>query len=80
MGVPGLPVSAAEAAPSPNWLEHACAFVDTKWAHASPQHRRGLADGLVTATLATLPAGGPDPMLLRKGPLELGLQLRGKGI
>ena len=62
----GLPVSAAEASTSPNWFEHACAFVDTKWAHASPQHRRGLADGLVTATCAALPAGGPDRALLRK--------------
>ncbi len=66
----GLPVSAGEAAPSPSWLEHACAFVDTKWAHVSPQHRRGLADGLVTATCAALPAGGPDPKLLRRALLR----------
>lgn len=62
----GLPAQAARAVISPSWFEHACAFVDTKWAHASPQHRRGLADGLVTATCAALPAGGPDPRVLRR--------------
>ena len=71
----GLPAQAAQASTSPSWFEHACAFVDTKWAHASPQHRRGLADGLVTATCAALPAGGPDKSA-SPSTRPLGLQYR----
>lgn len=41
---------------NPSWLDHAMAFVDMKWPHASPRHRKGIAEGLTTATLAMLPA------------------------
>ena len=35
-----------------SWYAHACAFMDMKWAHASPGHRRSLADALVSVTVA----------------------------
>ena len=61
----GLPISAMEAPGGPSWLEHAMAFVDVKWAHASPRHRKGLAEGLVSATRAALPHPEADDAALR---------------
>jgi integrase len=60
----GLPVRSKQREDT-KWLEHAMAFVDMKWPHASPRHRKGLAEGLVTATCAALQAGGPDSAVLR---------------
>jgi integrase len=62
----GLPASAIERPLGPTWLQHACAFVDMKWPHASPRHRKGLAEGLVTATCAAMPTGGPEPARQRE--------------
>ena len=42
------------------WLDHAAAFMDVKWPHASPRHRKGLAEGLVTATVAMHPELSPE--------------------
>jgi integrase len=61
----GLPVGEVAHAPATTWLQHAMAFVDVKWPHASPCHRKGIAEGLVTATMAMLPEGGPQPAQLR---------------
>ena len=51
----GLPMSMQEPAPQRTWLEHAMAYVDTKWPHASPRHRRGIAEALTDVTIATIP-------------------------
>lgn len=36
------------------WFHHMCDFMDAKWPHASPRHRKSLADGLTTAMCATV--------------------------
>lgn len=63
----GLPVSMQEPAPETTWLAHATTYVDTKWPHASPRHRRGIAEALTDITVATLPdaSGIPDVDRLR---------------
>ncbi|HRW18611.1 MAG TPA: hypothetical protein P5181_07170 [Dermatophilaceae bacterium] len=50
----GLPATPSVAPLSPGWLDHASAFVDSKWPQASPRHRKGIAEGLTTATEAML--------------------------
>ncbi|MFI5730332.1 tyrosine-type recombinase/integrase [Kribbella sp. NPDC051587] len=37
------------------WYEHATEFVDVKWPHASPRHRKNIAEALTTVTVALLP-------------------------
>jgi len=51
-----------------SWYAHACAFMDMKWAHASPGHRRSLADALVSVTTAMVNDSRdiPDSTALRK--------------
>ena len=63
----GLPMSMQEPAPQRTWLEHAMAYVDTKWPHASPRHRRGIAEALTDVTIATIPdlAGAPPVVRMR---------------
>ena len=51
----GLPVTHARGQSGPGWLAHAAEFVDTKWPRASARHRRGIAEGLTTATCGLLP-------------------------
>ena len=63
----GLPMSMQEPAPQRTWLEHAMAYVDTKWPHASPRHRRGIAEALTDVTIATIPdlTGAPPVARMR---------------
>lgn len=64
--VTGLPRDAIPATRAVSWLEHAMAFVDAKWAHASPRHRKGIAEGLVTATMASFSGPMPNPTDIRR--------------
>lgn len=48
----GLPVAMMPRAESPAWYAHACAFLDSKWAHLAPRSRQSLADALATVTPA----------------------------
>lgn len=48
----GLPQSMRAAPPEVTWYEHACEFVDVKWASASARHRKGIAEALSDITLA----------------------------
>ena len=50
----GLPLSMQEPARQRTWLEHAMAYVDTKWPHASARHRKGIAEALTDVTIATI--------------------------
>lgn len=52
----GLPESMARVLNRRTWYEHATDFVDVKWPHASARHRKNIAEGLVTVTMAMLPA------------------------
>jgi integrase len=49
----GLPV-AATAAPTTNWYEFACSYVDMKWPDAAGKSRAGIAETLATVTPALL--------------------------
>lgn len=46
----GLPEPLARQKDSRSWLEHAMAFVDVRWPHWSPKHRRNTAEALTTLT------------------------------
>jgi integrase len=50
----GLPLNMAREKARRSWYDHACAFVDMKWPHASPRHRKSIADALATVTPALL--------------------------
>lgn len=56
----GTPAELAPQERRSAWLDHAAAFMDVKWPHASPRHRKGLAEGLVTATVAMHPELSPE--------------------
>jgi integrase len=64
----GLPASMRTNQMGRSWYAHACAFMDMKWAHASPGHRRSLADALVSVTAAMVADSRdiPDSPALRK--------------
>lgn len=64
----GLPIGMVRAARQATWYELACRFMDTKWAHAAPRHRKSIAEGLVTATLALVRNHDqpPDPEAARR--------------
>jgi integrase len=64
----GLPVSMQEQTRQQTWLGHATAYVDTKWPHASPRHRKGIAEALTDVTIATLPdmTGAPSVDRMRR--------------
>lgn len=64
----GLPQTMARAAQRRSWFQHATEFVDTKWPHASPRHRKNIAEALTGATLGMLPrpAGAADLAKLRR--------------
>jgi len=50
------------------WYEHAMAFVDMKWARASPRHRKSIAEALATVTPALMSTdrGAPSPEMIRR--------------
>lgn len=68
----GLPVTIIDAegrsTPKVTWLDHASAYVDTKWPSASPRHRKGIAEALTNITIGLSPRapGRPDDHELRK--------------
>ncbi|HEY5246849.1 MAG TPA: tyrosine-type recombinase/integrase [Dermatophilaceae bacterium] len=57
----GLPASMRTHQMERTWYAHACAFIDMKWANASPTHRRGLAEALVWVTTAMVTSSRDDP-------------------
>lgn len=63
-----LPLSMARQLNKRSWYEHACAFVDMKWPHVSPNQRKSIAESLTTVTVALLASdrGAPDPAILRR--------------
>jgi hypothetical protein len=58
----GLPASMRTDLTERTWYAHACAFIDMKWAHASPSHRRGLAEALVWVTTAMVTSSRDAPV------------------
>lgn len=50
----GLPPSMSGDAGNVTWYEHAVDFMLAKWPHASARHRKGLAEGLTTVTVALI--------------------------
>jgi hypothetical protein len=63
----GMPHSAVvETRRKVTWLSHAMEFVDAKWPHASPRHRKGIAEGLVTATVAAFVGKVPNVEDMRR--------------
>jgi integrase len=64
----GLPAPMAKLLNRRSWFRHACEYVDIKWPHISPGHRRGISETLTQATLALLTSdrGKPDDALIRK--------------
>lgn len=64
----GLPEPMARELNTRTWLEHAMAFVDIKWPHASPKHRRSIAEALATVTpsLLNTDRGVPEPEKVRE--------------
>src|SRR5665648_417966 len=64
----GLPASMRTNQIGRSWYAHACAFMDMKWAHASPGHRKSLAEALVSVTTAMVADSRdtPDSDALRK--------------
>ncbi|WP_433210987.1 tyrosine-type recombinase/integrase [Dactylosporangium sp. CS-047395] len=63
----GLPEPMAREKKTRSWYQHAVAFVDMKWPHASPNHRKGIAETLATVTPALLLAtrGAPNVDTMR---------------
>lgn len=63
----GLPEPEARRLNARTWLQHATAFVDMKWPHVSPKHRRSMADALATVTpvFVTADRGAPDAEAMR---------------
>jgi len=50
-----------------SWYEHATEYVDMKWPHASPNHRKGIAETMATVTPVLLSSdrGVPNAKLMR---------------
>jgi hypothetical protein len=63
------------------WYAHACAFIDMKWAHASPSHRRGLAEALVwvTTAMVTSSRDAPENKALRKALFHWSFNVTARG-
>ena len=68
----GLPDAMVPRTVAITWYRHACAFVDLKWPAASPRHRKGIAEGLITGTVASASRvpGAPALDLLRRALLR----------
>lgn len=64
----GLPDPMVREQTSRSWYDHACAFVDMKWPHASAGQRRSIAETLanVTPALFSTERGAPDKDVLRR--------------
>ena len=63
----GLPAKMSGDGKNVTWYEHAVDFLNTKWPHASARHRKGLAEGLTTVTVALVSteSGRPSTEELR---------------
>ena len=77
----GLPASLRTHLTERTWYGHACAFIDMKWAHASPSHRRGLAEALVWVTTAMVADSrdAPDNSALRKALFHWSFNVTARG-
>ena len=77
----GLPASMRTSQMGRSWYAHACAFMDMKWAHASPGHRRSLADALVAVTTAMVTSSrdAPDSAALRKALFHWSFNVTARG-
>ncbi|MEV0291010.1 tyrosine-type recombinase/integrase [Kribbella sp. NPDC050820] len=64
----GLPAPMARKLYTRNWFTHACQYVDAKWPHISPGHRRGISETLTQATLVLFEdeRGKPSEAAIRK--------------
>jgi len=53
---------------SRSWYEHAVAYVDMEWPHASAKHRKGIAESLTGATMSLFASerGAPSVFLIRR--------------
>jgi integrase len=62
-----LPVSMRKRQTSRSWYEHAKEFVEEKWPHVSPRHRKGIAETMtnVTTVLVSTDDAAPNPSELR---------------
>lgn len=63
----GLPEPMAREVNTRTWYQHAVSFVDLKWPHASPNHRKGIAETMATVTPALLSSarGAPSDKVMR---------------
>jgi integrase len=63
----GRPEPEARRLNARTWVQHAMAFVDMKWPHVSPKHRRSMADALATVTpvFVTTERGAPSAKVMR---------------
>nr|BFE64988.1 tyrosine-type recombinase/integrase [Dactylosporangium thailandense] len=63
----GLPEPMARQLRTRSWYQHAVEYVDMKWPHASPNHRRGIAETLadLTPILLATERGAPDDETMR---------------
>jgi hypothetical protein len=65
----GRPVSWMRLAePVTSWYEHACSYVDMKWARAAGKSRQGIAEALATVTPALLSTerSRPNALVVRE--------------
>jgi integrase len=64
----GLPAILSEPKGQQTWFDHTLAYVQFKWPHASPRHRKGIAEALTTVTAALVEEGQapPDAAALRR--------------
>ncbi|MFG1815779.1 tyrosine-type recombinase/integrase [Kribbella sp. NPDC049174] len=58
----GLPQTMLRQLSRRTWYEHAAEFVDVKWPHASPRHRKNISEALAAVTIALLPSRTADEM------------------
>jgi len=77
----GLPESLRPKQAERTWYAHVCAFIDLKWARASPSHRRGLAEALVWVTTAMVAESrdAPDRDALRKALFNWSFNVMARG-
>jgi len=77
----GLPESLRPKQAERTWYAHVCAFIDLKWARASPSHRRGLAEALVWVTTAMVAESrdAPDRDALRKALFHWSFNVTARG-
>lgn len=62
----GRPVSWARRETARNWYDFAIEFVDKKWPHVAPHHRKNTAETLMKVTLVLLKATPERPKEVRK--------------